>query len=108
VEPSATFQVRVRARTEEARLVLADAQGAMVPSSGSTEVALDTEFQLAPTEPLRPGSSYVLRLEGLAGRIVRDVNGRGYEPVTFRVLVTGRQDPVPARRKAARHRRGSG
>lgn len=104
VHPAATFELRIGARIEEARLVLTNARGVMLPASGSTELLGDTTFRLVPTDPLRPGE-YVLRLEGLAGRTVRDDVGRGYEPITFRLHVPGEPDRESARSKA--HRRSA-
>jgi len=109
VAPSSSFALRVRARVPEARLVLLDAQDAIVPGSGSAEVDASTFFELAPAAPLRPGANYTLRLEGLAGRTVRDASGRLYEPASFRVVAAGKADRPPREGSPHRRRRaGSG
>jgi len=102
VAPTASFEVRIGIRATEARLVLEDAQGALVPATGSTEVGADTAFELKPSEPLKPGSTFLLRLEGQRGRIVRDPEGHSYEPLVFRVRVNGSPEPAPPRRKRVR------
>lgn len=108
VGPTATFQVRVAVPAREARLVLEDAQGALVPATGSTEVGAGAAYELKPTEPLLPGGSYVLRLEGLASRSVQDAAGRSYQPLSFRLRVTGKEEPPPPRRKRTHRRHGGG
>ena len=103
VDPAATFDVRVRVRLPAARLVLLDAQDAIVASSGTTEVGPETVFRIVPADALRPGSTYLLRLEGLSARALVDTDGRSYEPLSFRLRAAG--DPPPAtRRKSSRRR----
>jgi hypothetical protein len=99
IDPRATFEVVVAARLVDARLVLFDAQDALVPSDGSTELASHTRFTLSPAQPLRPGAAYRLRLEGLARREVRDSRGGLHEAVDLRFRTTG--TPPPAQRKPA-------
>ena len=79
VEPSARFRVEVAARLAEARLSLLDAQDAMVAADGTVEATATTRFTLAPAAPLRPGSSYTLRLDGSEERLVRAEDGRSFE-----------------------------
>lgn len=106
VDPSSTFEVRVGSRLPDARLVLLDAQDSLVASGGSTDVGAETVFRLAPAAPLRPGSLYTLRLEGLPSRAVADASGRTYEPLSFRLRAAGDPPPSPSRRKSTR--RGPG
>jgi len=103
VAPTSSYLVRIGVRVPEARLVLVDAQDSILPASGSTELGAATSFELAPADPLRPGATYVLRLEGLSGRLVRDSAGRLYEPVSFRVIAAGKA-PEPARRRTSKPR----
>ncbi len=102
VEPSARFRVEVGARLGDARLSLLDAQDAMVAADGTTEATATTRFALAPAAPLRPGSSYTLRLDGAEGRLVRAEDGRSFEPASLAVRASG-VPPAPAR-KAKRKR----
>ncbi|HEY6107052.1 MAG TPA: hypothetical protein VIV59_13790 [Anaeromyxobacteraceae bacterium] len=103
VEPSARFRVEVGARLPDARLALLDAQDAMVPSDGTVEATATTRFTLAPAAPLRPGSSYTLRLEGAEGRLLGVEDGGTYEPVSLSLRTPGAA-PAPARK--AKRRRG--
>jgi hypothetical protein len=103
VLPSARFRVEVSARLADARLSLLDAQDAMVAADGTTEATATTRFALTPAAPLRPGSSYTLRLDGTEGRLVRAEDGRSFEPVSLAVRASG--EPAAPSRKAKRPRR---
>ena len=105
VDPSATFEVRVGARVPAARMLLLDAQDAIVASSSSTEIGPESVFRLSPAEPLRSGSSYVLRLEGLHSRAVLDADGHSYGPLSLRLRVTGDPPAAPGRRSRKRSAR---
>ncbi len=104
VDPGSSFRVEVQARIDDARLVLLDEQDAMVPVQGTAEVAPTTRFTLAPSEPLRPGSSYTLRLEGAARREAHDADGRAYLPAALRLRTTGERPPPAKRSKRGRKR----
>jgi hypothetical protein len=98
VARDSTFEVAVGVRAPEARLQLLDAKDAVVPSSGSTLVADETRFRLAPDEPLRPGAEYSLRLEGLRASGVASSDGRTFQPLALRVRVAGAAAPPPRSR----------
>jgi hypothetical protein len=98
VARDSTFEVAVGVRAPEARLQLLDARHAVVPSSGSTLVADETRFRLAPDEPLRPGAEYSLRLEGLRASGVASSDGRTFQPLALRVRVAGAAAPPPRSR----------
>ena len=98
VARDSTFEVAVGVRAPEARLQLLDSRDAVVPSSGSTLVADETRFRLAPDEPLRPGAEYSLRLEGLRASGVASSDGRTFQPLALRVRVAGAAAPPPRRR----------
>lgn len=104
VEPRTTFRAEVSARLEGARFSLLDARDAMVAADGSTEAAATTRFTLTPAAPLRPGSSYTLRLDGAEGRLLRDEGGRAFEPVSLALRVSG-EPPAPPRRTRRPRRR---
>jgi hypothetical protein len=87
-----------------ARLVLFDAQDSMVPSASDIEVGAESRFTLVPLEALRPGSSYVLRLEGISGRLVSADGGRSFEPATFPLETSGSPPPRPPSRQAKKRR----
>jgi hypothetical protein len=103
VEPSARFRVEVATRLAEARLSLLDAQDAMVAADGTVEAAATTRFTLAPAAPLRPGSSYTLRLDGSEERLLRAEDGRTFGPVSLALRASG--EPPPPPRKAKRRPR---
>jgi hypothetical protein len=107
VEPGSSFHVEVQARLADARLVLLDAQDAMVPVKGELEIGPVSRFRLSPAEPLRPGGTYTLRLEGIAGREVHDALGRAYQPLSLQFRSAGeRPTPPPGkkRKRGKRHR----
>ena len=98
VARDSTFEVAVGVRAPEARLQLLDSRDAVVPSSGSTLVADETRFRLAPAEPLRPGAEYSLRLEGLRASGVASSDGRTFQPLALRVRVAGAAAAPPRSR----------
>jgi hypothetical protein len=106
VEPGSTFELRVAAPARDARLVLLDAQDALVASTVDAELGPEARFTLVPQEPLRPGSAYLLRLEGIGGRLVRSEDGRSFEPLVLSMQVLGtpppRSPPKKAQKKRAR------
>jgi hypothetical protein len=104
VDPGSTFEVRLPFAARGARLVLLDARDAMVPSSADTEIGTTSRFTLVPLEPLPPGSRHVLRLEGLASRLVISDDGRSFEPLVAPFRVAGEPPPAPPRR--AKKKRG--
>jgi hypothetical protein len=104
VDPASTFEVRVSAPARDARLVLLDAQDVVVPASVDSEVGAESRFTLVPVEPLRPGSSYQLRLEGLGGRLVRSDDGKGFEPLVLSLQILGTPPPRAPPKKAKKKR----
>ncbi len=104
VEPQTRFRAEVSARLDGARFSLLDARDALVAADGTTEAAATTRFTLTPAAPLRPGSSYTLRLDGAEGRLLRDEGGRAFEPVSLALRVSG-EPPAPSRRGRRSRRR---
>jgi hypothetical protein len=105
IDPAAAFRVEIGARLDDARLVLLDEQEALVPTQGTVELGAVTRFTLKPDQPLRPGSSYTLRLDGAAIREIHGENGP-YAPVSFQLKTTGeRPPPASAGQKNRKHRR---
>ena len=104
VHPRATFRVEAGVPLADARLSLYDAQEALVSSEGLAEIgSAGSRFTLSPRPPLRPGSSYLLRLEGAAEREIHDLSGRSYRPLTFPIR-TGGETPPPKSRPKKRRR----
>ncbi len=101
VDPAATFEVELSARSPDARLVLVDAREDHVPATSTRELAAGTRLTLTPSAPLVPGSRYALRLDGAVDRELHDEAGRGYGPVTLPLLAAG-SPPPPEPKKPAR------
>ncbi len=108
IEPGAAFRVEVAVHLTDGRLSIHDEQDAMVASSGTTEVGDTwTRYELAPDEPLRPGSSYALRLDGAQAREAHDPAGKAYAPAVLKLRTTGVHPPPPPTAKAkAKVKRG--
>lgn len=106
VEPASSFEIRVASPARDARFVLLDAQDVQVPATVEAEVGSESRFILVPLEPLRPGSAYLLRLEGLGTRLVRSDGGRSFEPLVLPVQVTGSPPQRAPPKKALKKRPG--
>jgi len=99
VESASSFEVHIAAPARDARLVLLDAQDVQVPATVEAEVGSESRFLLVPIDPLRPGGSYLLRLEGLGTRLVRSDDGRSFEPLVLPLQIIGSPPPrAPPRR----------
>lgn len=106
VDPAAAFRVEVAAHLVDGRLALLDENDAMVASSGTTEVASSwTRYRLSPEEPLRPGTSYHLRLDGAVEREAHDPTGHAYQPVVLKLTTSGTRPPPAAKAKRSRGKR---
>ena len=99
VDPGSGFRVAVGAELTDARLALLDGADAAVPSAGTMEIGTVSRFSLSPSQPLRPGSSYLLRLDGATSREIHGSRGETFVPLVLQLRTTG--EPPPAR-----HRRG--
>ena len=107
VEPGSRFEVRIATRVRDARLVLLDAQDLLVPATVEAEIgASGSRFTLLPQEPLRPGGAYLLRLEGLDGRLVRSGADGSFEPLAIPLRVSGTPPSRPPPKKAKKKRVG--
>jgi hypothetical protein len=87
--PVPAFEVRAGAALPGARLVLLDSQDALVPGSGESEIGSESRFTFTPSQPLRPGATYLLRLEGRSGPGLSAADGVPYLPASFPVQVPG-------------------
>ncbi len=107
VDIAASFRVEIAAPLADGRLALHDEQDAMVASTGTSEVGASwTRYQLVPDQPLRPGSSYALRIDGAAASEVHDIGGRTYAPVVLKLKTAGeRPAPAPSSKKKRAKRR---
>jgi hypothetical protein len=100
VDPAAGFRLAVAAELLDARLALLDGADAAVPSSGTMEIGAVSRFSLSPSGLLRPGSSYLLRLDGATSRDIHGARGETFAPLVLQIRATG-DPPAPPR-----HRRG--
>jgi hypothetical protein len=105
VDAGARFQLEIGRALRDARLVLVDAADAHVTGSEVREVGTTTVLELTPEPPLRPGSRYLLRVEGIDGGPIRGGDGVAYEPVTVPLIVAGTPPPPEPERKPARRKR---
>jgi hypothetical protein len=87
--PVPTFEVRAGVPLPAARLVLLDSQDALVAGTGGSEVGPESRFTFTPSEPLRPGAAYLLRLEGQSGPGLSAADGLPYLPAAFPVQAAG-------------------
>jgi hypothetical protein len=107
IEPDSTFEIRASAGLRDARLVLLDSQDLLVPATVESEISsAASRFTLVPQEPLRAGSSYLLRLEGVGGRLIRSASDGSYEPLILPLRVSGTPPPRPPPKKAKKNRGG--
>jgi len=105
VDPAVRFQVDVAVPLVDARLALVDSADAMVAAVESHEIGASwSRFTLAPGAPLRPGTTYSLRLDGAAEREAHDSDGRAYQIVVWRIRTSG--EPPPPEPPAPKKRRG--
>jgi hypothetical protein len=106
VDPHATFEVELSARSPDARLALVDAREDVVPATGARELSSVTRLTVVPAAPLVPGSRYALRLDGATERELHDAAGRPFAPLTLPILVAGTPPPPePKAKKGKRARR---
>jgi hypothetical protein len=105
VDPGATFEVELSARSADARLVLVDARDDILPATGSREVGSSTRLTLAPAAPLVPGSRYALRLDGASDRELHDAAGRAFAPLSLPLLAAGEPPPPEPKKPAGKRRR---
>jgi hypothetical protein len=99
VDPRATFELELSARSPDARLALLDARDDVVPASGARELAGGTRLTVVPSAPLVPGSRYALRLDGAVERELHDAAGRPFAPLTLQILIAGTPPPPEPRAK---------
>jgi hypothetical protein len=105
LDPGASLRVEIAVPLTDARLALHDEADAMVVSTGTTEIGgATTRLRLTPAEPLRPGSTYLLRLDGATTREAHDATGRAYAPFTLKLRTTGERPPPPPKKRGKRRR----
>jgi hypothetical protein len=109
IDPAATFRVELAGSLRDARVLLLDGADAAVPASATREVGATTRLTLAPAAPLRPGSRYVLRIDGTTTKELHDGAGVAYGPVSVGLLAAGEPPrPEPKQRtKPSRKKRGA-
>jgi hypothetical protein len=99
VDPGASYRVEVGVHLVDGRLALHDEQDAMVASTGTTEATGSaTVYRLTPVEPLRPGSSYTLVVDGAVTREAHDASGAAHAPFVAKLKTTGERPAPPKKR----------
>jgi hypothetical protein len=104
VDAGARFRVEL-GRALRARLVLLDARDAHVTGTSTRETGATTVLELTPEPALRPGSKYLLRVEGVDGGPIRVDDGTTFATLSVPVLVAGEPPPPEPVTKPARKRR---
>jgi hypothetical protein len=105
IDPASSFKLEVAVHLIDGRLALLDDHDAMVASSGTMELGSAwTRYQLTPGEPLSPGATYTLRLDGASSRDAHDPAGRAFTPVKLQLLIAGERPAPPPRRPRRRRR----
>ena len=100
IDPVAAFELTVPVHLADGRLALHDEADAMVASTGTTELGESTSrYRVVPDEPLRPGSRYVLRLDGAVTREPHGLDGRAYAPVVLQLQTSGERPAAASRKK---------
>jgi hypothetical protein len=104
VDAGARFRVELGLALR-ARLVLLDARDAHVTGTATRETGATTVLELTPEPALRPGSKYLLRVEGVDGGPIRADDGTTFATVSVPVIVAGEPPPPEPVKKPARKRR---
>lgn len=105
VDPGATFRITLKGTYPGARLALLDGADAMVAGAGAREAGTTTTVTFQPAAPLKPGSSYRLRIDGATTRELQAADGTARGPVEFAVLAAGEPPPEPRSRTLAKSTR---
>lgn len=105
VDAGARFELEVGRTLRRARVVLLDAADAHVTCSTIREVGTTTVLELTPAPPLRPGSKYLLRVEGIDGGTIREADGLSYTSLAVPLIVAGTPPPPEPEKKPARRKR---
>jgi hypothetical protein len=95
VDPGATFRVVLKGTYPEARLSLLDGADGMLPSAGAREAGPATTVTLQPAAPLKPGTSYRLRVDGATTRELKAADGTVRGPVDLPILAAGEPPQEP-------------
>jgi hypothetical protein len=104
VDAGARFRVEL-GHALRARLVLLDARDAHVTGTSTRETGATTVLELTPEPALRPGSRYLLRVEGVDGGPIRADDGTTFDTLSVPVVVAGEPPPPEPVKKPARKRR---
>ncbi len=105
VDPGATFRVVLAGAYPDARLSLLEPSDAMIPSAGAREVGPTTTLTLQPAAPLRPGTTYRLRVDGAATREMKARDGALRGPVELPILAAGDPPEEPKRSRSKKAKR---
>ncbi|HYG66210.1 MAG TPA: hypothetical protein VD838_01075 [Anaeromyxobacteraceae bacterium] len=105
VDPAARFRIELRGPVR-ARVVLLDERDAHVTGTATREVGTtSTVLELEPEPALRPGSKYLLRIEGVDGGAIPTDAGAALAPVSVPIVAAGQPPPPEPVKKPARKRR---
>ena len=105
IDPGARFRVVLKVVSDDARLLLLDANDAVVAGEGAHELGQSTKLTFAPSAPLVPGRRYTLRIDGASTRELHGPPGTAFTPASFKVLVAGTPPPPEPKEKPAQRRK---
>ncbi len=98
LSPEARFEIDLP-RLADFRVRLLDESDRVVASSDRAELGERLRYQLAPSEPLAPGSRFALVVDGLKSDLPSDDQGRPYELLRIELKTSG-EKPKPASKHA--------
>lgn len=105
IDPGARFRVVLTVVSDDARLLLLDANDAVVAGEGAHELGQATTLTLAPSAPLVAGRRYTLRIDGASTRELHGASGKAFTPAWFKILVAGTPPPPEPKEKPATRRK---
>jgi hypothetical protein len=97
VSPDSRFEVDLP-RLADFRVRLLDEGERAVASTDRASLTERLRYELAPEEPLAPGSRYALVVDGLKAELATDEQGRAYELLRLELRTSGEKPRAPSKR----------
>ncbi len=105
VPPTAQLVLSSEEALVDLRIRLRDEAGSLVPSNDRATVGQGTLYELRPRDPLLPGTTYRLLIDGQRSPFAKDAAGQSYAPRTLTFRTAGEKPPPPPPAKKRRGRR---
>jgi len=87
VPADAFFVLESRHALSDLRIRLFDSSDRLVPADETIEFGRGTRYSLVPKDPLQPGATYTLTVEGQEGDRPSDISGEAFLPARFAFVV---------------------